>query len=53
MMHWIEPFMWTLYRNLGNTMTAIGLLGLLYFAGRGLIWFTNKVIEEEYRNDED
>lgn len=53
MMQWVEPMMWGFCRIISDAMTFIGLIGLLYFAGRGLIWFTNKTIEEEYRHDED
>lgn len=53
MMHWVEPMMWALCRLLANVMTFVGLIGLLFCAGRGLIWFTDKVLEEEYHHDED
>lgn len=53
MLLWVEPMMWTLCRILADAMTAAGLTGLLYFAGRGLVWLTDKIIEEEYSHDED
>ena len=46
-MAWVEPFMWGFCQNLGNTMTAVGLLGLLYFAGRRLMWVCDRIIEME------
>ena len=46
-MSWVEPFMWGFCRFIGDTMTAISLLGLLYFAGRGLMWVFDKIIETE------
>lgn len=47
MLLWVEPFMWALCRFLGNAMTTIGLTGLLAFAGHGLSWVYNKIMDEE------
>lgn len=46
-MTWVSPFMWWLCRFLGNTFTTIGLTGLLAFAGHGLMWVTDKILEME------
>jgi len=37
--------MWGLCRFLGNTCTMIGLIGLLVFAGHGLMWVSEKILE--------
>ena len=44
---WVEPMMWGLCRFLGNTFTFIGLTGLMAFAGHGLAWVYNKIMDEE------
>lgn len=47
MFTWVEPMMWAYCRFLGNAMTFIGLTGLLIFAGRGLVWAYNRIMNEE------
>lgn len=47
MFTWVGPMMWTFCHIVANTMTFIGLAGLLFFAGRGLIWVTDKITEME------
>lgn len=47
MMKWVYPMMWGFYDLLADTMTTIGLLGLLYCAGRGLMWVCDRIIEME------
>jgi len=46
-MAWVGPFMWWLCDALGTTMILTGLSGLLYLAGRGLMWVCDKIIDEE------
>ena len=51
-MHIVERIVWAFVWLLGNTFTAIGLIGLLCFAGKGLMWFTDRITnEEEMEND--
>ena len=57
-MHWLESFMWTMCRVYADVGTFIGLIGLLYFAVRGMIWFSDMLVytleyKEEDHDDED
>lgn len=47
MFTWVGPMMWAFCRIVANTMTFIGLSGLLFFTGRGLVWVTDKIIDME------
>lgn len=49
-MHIVERIMWALVRLLGNTFTAVGLVGLLLLTGKGLMWLTDRIINEEEMN---
>lgn len=52
MLLWVEPMMWALCRILGTTMTAVGLIGLLFFTGHGLIRATEYLIDKEVSNED-
>ena len=47
MMHWITPMMWSFCRIIGNTLTFIGLAGLLLFTGKALAWTCKRLNAEE------
>lgn len=47
MLKWVEPMMWGLCRLLGDTLTFIGLTGLLVLTGHGLMWAIDKIVNEE------
>ena len=52
MFTWVAPMMWAISRIVGNILTAIGVSGLAYIAGRALVGITYKVIEEDFDNED-
>lgn len=54
MMKWIEALMWAATRIAGNVCTAAGLVGLMLFAGIGIVKFYDHLLyEEDFHEDQD
>lgn len=47
MLAWVEPFIWTALRWMGNAMQFVGLIGLIIGAIIAVNQITNRILEKE------
>ena len=52
-LQWLEALMWWLYSAIANTLTVVGLVGLLWFSGMAIKRFNEKLTYEEDLPHED
>lgn len=51
MLLWVEPTIWAFCNWLGNALMTIGLIGLVFSVGHGLISATEYIIDKEENHE--